>query len=260
MALYDTIGRSYAQTRKSDPRIAAALLDILQAPRTSTIADIGAGTGSYALVLAEQGYRVLAVEPSEIMRSQASAHSTVQWINACAENLPLPDRSADAAIIMLAFHHFQNYQQALREIHRITGGGQIILLTCDPEVNSSFWLTQYFPAMIADVQSTFLPISTLASELKTITGATVQTLSFPLPHDLSDAFAAVGWARPELYFDSTIRSGISAFPKLTADELEHGLSRLREDLTTGAWEQKYGHLRQQQHYDAGYRFVYTVAQ
>lgn len=49
MVLYDTIGRSYAQTRKSDPRIAAALLNILEAP-PATIADIGAGTGSYRFV------------------------------------------------------------------------------------------------------------------------------------------------------------------------------------------------------------------
>jgi hypothetical protein len=34
---------------------------------------------------------------------------------------------------------------------------------------------------------------------------------------------------------------------------------LREDLETGVWDQKYGHLRQQKQYDAGYRFVYTAA-
>ena len=259
MVLYDTIGRSYAQTRKSDPRIAAALLNILEAPPASTIADIGAGTGSYALVLAERGYHVLAVEPSSIMRSQADIHPNIQWIDAYAENLPLPDHSADAVIIMLAFHHFQNYRQALREAHRVTGNRQIILFTCDPEIISSFWLTQYFPSFIADVHSTFLPISAIASEIEAIANTVVKTIPFLLPNDLSDSFAAVGWARPELYLDSAIRNGISSFAKIPLSELNRGLSRLREDLAAGVWEQKYGHLRQQKQYDAGYRFVYTAA-
>ena len=53
MALYDKIGKTYAQTRRSDPRIATKLLEILQSSQASTIADIGAGTGSYAVILAE---------------------------------------------------------------------------------------------------------------------------------------------------------------------------------------------------------------
>lgn len=57
MALYDTIGKTYAQTRSSDPRIAAKLLEILASSQASIVADVGAGTGSYACVLAEQGYR-----------------------------------------------------------------------------------------------------------------------------------------------------------------------------------------------------------
>lgn len=256
---YDLIGRDYSRTRKSDPRIVAALLDILTSAKASTIVDVGAGTGSYALVLAEHGYRVLAVEPSAVMRSQAIAHPAIKWIEADAENLPLPDRSADAAIIMLAFHHFQDYQQALREVHRVTGGGQMILFTYDPDMISSFWLTKYFPSFATDVQSTFLPLSKLMSEIEAVTGAVAKVLALPLPHDLLDSFAAVGWARPELYLDSNIRNGISSFAKIDATELDRGMSRLREDLQTGTWDREYGYLRHQKQYDVGYRFVYTTA-
>lgn len=73
MALYDVIGRTYAQTRRSDPRIAEKLLEILSSSKVFTVADIGAGTGSYALALAEHSYRVLAIEPSATMRNQAIA-------------------------------------------------------------------------------------------------------------------------------------------------------------------------------------------
>lgn len=255
MTLYDTIGRHYAQTRKCDPRIATALLGILKS--ASTIADIGAGTGSYALFLAKQGYRVLAVEPSATMRGQAVPHSRIEWFDGFAENLPLPDGAVEAAIVMLAFHHFRDHQQALREIDRVTGNGQIVLFTADPVVAAQFWLVDYFPAWIEDLNATFLPIAELTSAIATTMKATVNVAPFLLPHDLTDSFAAVGWARPELYLDNTIRSGISSFAKFDPDELETGLSQLRRDLDSGAWDQKYGDLRQQQQYDAGYRFVFT---
>ncbi len=257
MVLYDQIGKNYTQTRRSDPRIAAKLLEILSFSQATTIADIGAGTGSYANVLAEQGYRVLAIEPSEMMRNQAINHQQIQWIDAVAEQIPLPDRSADAAIVMLAFHHFQDYGRALSEIHRIIGDGAIILFTYDPKLISSFWLTDYFPSFMVDVQSTFLPVSRLIAEIESVSNLTVNVDPFPLPHDLSDSFAAVGWARPELYLDSNIHNGISSFAKMTTIELDRGLTSLREDLKTKAWDRKYGHLRQQQEYDAGYRFIYT---
>lgn len=259
MALYDLIGKTYARTRRSDPRIAEKLRELLASSQASIIADIGAGTGSYALVLAEYGYHILAIEPSAMMRSQAVAHPEIEWIHGYADRLPLSDQSADAAIIMLAFHHFPDYRKALSEIHRVVGSGQIVLFTYDPAMISGFWLTEYFPSFIKDVESTFLPVSQLVDEIQAVAGSIVNVIPFSLPHDLSDSFAAVGWARPELYLDSSIRKGISSFAKINDSELTSGLLRLKEDLERGEWDQKYGHLRQQSQYDVGYRFVHRPA-
>lgn len=257
MALYDVIGKTYAQTRRSDPRIAGKLLEILASSKAHTIADIGAGTGSYAHVLAEYGYYVLAIEPSAMMRSQAIAHPAIEWINGSADNLPLFERTVDAAIVMLAFQHFPDSRQALREIHRVVGNGQIVLFTYDPAMISSFWLTEYFPSLIKDVETTFLPIPKLIDEIQSIVDNSVNIVPFPLPDDLSDSFAAVGWARPELYLDRQIRDGISSFAKMDGDQLNEGLSLLRADLASGLWNQKYGYLRQQDQYDVGYRFIHS---
>ena len=68
MALDDAIGKTYAQSRKSAPRIFSKLLEILKPSQAFVVIDVGAGTGSYALVLAEHGYQILAVEPSGRMR------------------------------------------------------------------------------------------------------------------------------------------------------------------------------------------------
>lgn len=256
MVLYDVIGKTYAQTREADPRIANKLLKILASSQVSSVADIGAGTGSYALVLAENGYRVSAIEPSTVMREQAISHPAIEWIDGSAESLPLSNQAVDAAIIMLAFHHFADYRHALNEIYRVVGSGQVIFFTYAPTMVSSFWLTEYFPSFARDVESTFLPIPKLVEEIQAVADVVVNVIPFPLPNDLSDAFAAVGWARPELYLRSSIRSGISSFSKIDDREIEIGLSRLYNDLEKGRWDRKYGHLRQQSHYDAGYRFVH----
>ena len=259
MTLYDVIGKTYTQTRKADPRIAEKLLEILTSSPVSTIADIGAGTGSYATVLADYGYRILAIEPSATMRDQAMSNPNIQWSEGFAENIPLSDKVVDAVIVMLAIHHFSNYRQALKEIHRIVGNGQIVFFTCDPFVASNFWLNEYFPSFTKDLNSTFLPLPKLVQEIKAIADSVVNVIPFSLPHDLSDSFAGVGWRRPELYLDGNIRSGISSFSKINDHELNSGLLRLGEDLESGRWDKKYGHLRQQSQYDIGYRFVHRLA-
>src|SRR5262249_6803122 len=65
--LYDTLGANYTVTRRTDARIAARISAALGDART--VLNVGAGTGSY-----EPADRdVLAVEPSELMRSQRPA-------------------------------------------------------------------------------------------------------------------------------------------------------------------------------------------
>ena len=258
MPIYDNIGKDYSNTRKSDSRIVKAILDILKTSEVSTIADIGAGTGSYAYALANHSYNVIAIEPSETMRSQAIFHSNIDWINAHAESLPLSDNAVDAAIIMLAMHHFKNYQQALKEAYRITNKGLIIIFTYDPSMISNFWLTDYFPSLITDVEASFVHIDRLVSDLENITSKTIKIESFLLPNDLVDSFAAVGWAKPELYLNSNIRQGISSFFKIKYTEINDGLLHLEKDLKLGEWDRKYHNLRHQNNYDAGYRILYTT--
>ena len=70
-----------------------AVVPLLPAPPASAI-DIGAGTGRDAAWLAERGYRVVAVEPTEAMRSRAMAlHPTpaIEWID---DSLPALARVA----------------------------------------------------------------------------------------------------------------------------------------------------------------------
>lgn len=128
MAVYDSIGQTYSASRLPDPRIVDSILQLLQLKPGSAIADIGAGTGGYSTSLANYGYQLYAVEPSPVMRSQSLPHSQVQWLNGCAEDIPLPTSSVDAVICILATHHFSNLAKAIREMHRVTKKGVILIL------------------------------------------------------------------------------------------------------------------------------------
>jgi len=69
----------------------AAVLPLLPAAPASAI-DIGAGTGRDASWLAERGHRVVAVEPTEAMRSRAMAlhpSPAIEWID---DSLPALQR------------------------------------------------------------------------------------------------------------------------------------------------------------------------
>ncbi len=66
--VYNIIGKGYTKYRQADTRIVDLLHSLLNLPSRSIIAAIGAGTGNYSLALANKGYIVKVIEPSEVMR------------------------------------------------------------------------------------------------------------------------------------------------------------------------------------------------
>jgi SAM-dependent methyltransferase len=97
---YDRHGRTYAQHRRADPRIAARIHAALGDART--VVNVGAGAGSY-----EPSDRwVLAVEPSETMRAQRPP-GAAPALAARAEALPFDDGAFDAAMACVTIHHWR---------------------------------------------------------------------------------------------------------------------------------------------------------
>src|SRR5207244_2524855 len=77
----------------------------------------------------------------------------------------------------------------------------------------------------------------------------------PVPHDCSDGFLAAYWRRPEAYLSEVVRANISSFSLLPQAALEPGLGRLADDLASGVWDTRYGHLRERSELDVGYRLL-----
>ncbi|WP_027630931.1 class I SAM-dependent methyltransferase [Ruminiclostridium cellobioparum] len=78
--------------------------------RTSTIADVGAGTGILTRQLLEKGSRVYGVEPNNDMRRMAetklAGFNNFYSVDGTAENTRLDDRSIDFVTVAQAFHWF----------------------------------------------------------------------------------------------------------------------------------------------------------
>ncbi len=85
--------------------------------------DVAAGTGKLTRLLVPTGARVIAVEPLPEMREQlAAVLPGVELVAASAEELPLPDASAEAITVAAAMHWF-DHDRALPEFHRVLKPG-----------------------------------------------------------------------------------------------------------------------------------------
>lgn len=239
-AIYDRIGINYAELRKPDPRIAAVIDQALGSART--VLNVGAGAGSY-----EPAHRqVTALEPSVEMIRQRPA-GAAPAIQGSAEDLPFPDDSFDAAIAVLTVHHWSDRSKGLREMRRVSRG-RVVLLTFDPE-HKGAWLLDYLPELAAMDEKQMPRIADYERWL-----GPVGVTPVPIPHDCTDGFLYAYWRRPEAYLDPRIRSGSSSFWSIGGRE---GLARLAEDLGSGEWERRYGHLLALDSLDLGYRLVTT---
>lgn len=132
---FDPTGRfssraeDYRRHRPDYPAVALdAILEGLGDPRGLVAADIGAGTGISARMLAARGVRVLALEPNAEMRAAAGVHERVEWRAGTAEETGLAGGSLDLVLCAQAFHWFRA-PEALAEFHRILEPrGRLVLM------------------------------------------------------------------------------------------------------------------------------------
>lgn len=238
---YDTIGKTYAQTRNEDPRIRDAIWAGLEG--AATVVNVGAGTGSY-----EPPTTVLAVEPSTVMIAQRRPGMAPAVVTT-AEHIPLDEKAVDAALCILTIHHWPDLAAGVAELKRVARRG--VFFTWDRDVTAGFWLLRdYFPELGAADYRKAVAMDRLAEAAGPLTVTPVE-----VPHDCIDGFLGAYWRRPEAYLDPVVRAGISGFSLTPAEELAPGLARLEADLASGAWRSRYASLLAQETLDLGYRLA-----
>ena len=241
MTRYDTIGRTYALTRRTDPRIAARIHVALGDARR--VVNVGAGTGNYE----PDDRDVVAVDPSLTMLSQR-ATGAAPAVAAAAEALPFAAASFDAALAVLTLHHWSDIPLGLQEMQRVARRQVVFLF--DPRVEDFWLVNEYFPG-VHDLSTESPPApEDIAAALGS---AHVETV--PVAADCVDGFAGCYWNRPEAYLDPDVYGGMSSLAQLDPATREAGMRRLRADLASGAWDARHGHLRALPEIDLGYRLV-----
>lgn len=242
-ATYDRIGVGYGEHRRADPRIAARIDDGLGDARS--VLNVGAGAGSYE----PAGREVTAVEPAAEMIAQRPA-GAAPVVQASAESLPFDDDSFDAAMAVLTAHHWSDLRAGLSEMLRVARQ-RVVIVAFDPEALESLWITaDYFPEILGLKRPSGASSDDLARMLPATTSSPL-----PVPRDCTDHFFAALWARPELLFDEEIVRPMWVWQSISEESRRAGRARLAADLKSGAWEERYGHLRCEQELDVGLRLV-----
>ena len=124
----------------------------------------------------------------------------------------------------------------------------MVLFTWDPRFADEFWLTRdYLPA-----SKRLLGIA-LDEVARCLGGA--RSVAVAIPWDCRDGFYHAFWRRPEAYLDERVRAGISVLARLGERETARMVRRLRDDLESGAWRRRNGHLLGLEELDLGYRLL-----
>jgi SAM-dependent methyltransferase len=240
---YDRIGVSYSDIRRADPRIETAIWSAIG--DAQTVLNIGAGAGSYEPVDRE----VIAVEPSPVMIAQRPP-DCAPAIQGVAESIPLEDKSVDATMGVFTMQHWDDIDRGLTEVLRVTRQ-RLVFLTLDLDVTEQMWLCRdYLPEIIEHDRKAFPTIPHLQAVLPNVQAETI-----PVPNDCTDGFLVALWSRPEAHLDPNFRRSSSTWHRLSPAVIETGLNRLRQDLDSGEWDRRYGHLRTLETLDVGLRLV-----
>ena len=240
---YDQIGSGYALRRQPDPRIAGQILAALGDART--VLNVGAGTGSYE----PDDRAVIAIDPAVTMLIQRPSGAGPALLGT-AEALPSSDGSFDAVMAVLTVHHWADRQAGYAELCRVAS--RRVVLTYEPAIHNQLWIVSDYVPAIATLDEG-RPGFCVAEVAKGI-GAT-DIVNVPVPRDCTDGFIMAYWGRPEAYLDPRVRRSTSGFSVIGQESVRQGVQRLRADLVSGVWDERYGDLRQMDEFDAGLRLV-----
>jgi ArsR family transcriptional regulator len=125
------LGKDYVPGR-SWKSLSEALIRLLP---PMVIADLGAGEGTFSLLLAQRATKVIAVDTSakmlEVGRAQALRHGlgNIEFRQGDMEEVPIEDAQVDLVFFSQSLHHAVHPERAVHEAWRILRpGGRIVIL------------------------------------------------------------------------------------------------------------------------------------
>lgn len=206
---YSGQAQRYDETRSASPSVLRPLREALKDAPGSRLADLGGGTGNYALALSREGWVPVVVDRSVEMLVQA-ADKGLETVEADAERLPFENESFDAVTMISMLHHVEDHGAALTEARRILRrGGRLALMGFTDKDAASLWVLDYFPSSRQWMKVTHPPLAEVLEELP---GARLLDFEF---EDMEDA--SLAHCRPTL-------SGCSRRPRRGRRAISNGCS------------------------------------
>ena len=241
---YDKDCIQYSARRQTEPAIAHYINAALN--NAQTILNVGAGSGSYE----PTDRYVISVEPSASMRAQRLSNHKNPALIGRADDLPFDDKSFDATTAFLTIHHWPDIKKGLAELRRVTRH-QIIIMTFDPDALDIFWNAEYFPEVIKVEKQRYPTVDRLLDML----GGKTEVQEIPVPLNCIDGFQEAFYGRPEAFLNKEVRKAMSAWGFIGEDLQELMVKRLSDDLQSGEWDRRYGHLRTQPAFSGALRLI-----
>jgi ubiquinone/menaquinone biosynthesis C-methylase UbiE len=217
----------YDSTRGVSGSVLPKLLEVLAGAPGARLADIGGGTGNYALALREHGFEPLVIDRSPEMLARAADKGLATLVGD-AEQLPVSDASFDAVIMISMLHNVARPAAAIAEARRILRpGGEFVALLSVREDLDGLWLLRLFPSSHEWMLASHPSLNELEALMPGVERIEVRI------EDLNDASMTALAAHPELVLQKRWRSATSYFDRMERehpDEFETGLAHLREML------------------------------
>jgi hypothetical protein len=81
----------------------------------------------------------------------------------------------------------------------------------------------------------------------------------PIPCDTPDWMLGSFWAHPERVRNANARAATSGFARMPTNVVDRVVSEVSRDLASGRWDDRHGHLRTLDAFDAGLRLVVAAS-
>jgi SAM-dependent methyltransferase len=221
---YDQGAESYAAHRRIHLGVFEALCRQGQLKPSSTLLEVGCGTGNYASALVEH-FRCTAygLDPAAAMLACGRAHSDqVVWVLGCAEQLSFADDAFDLVFSVDVIHHLVDkaafYHEAARTLRP---GGRVCTVTDSEEViRRREILSAYFPETVELELARYPRVAQLQVWMSTVglEGWSVVTIEEPYEVASAEPFRDRAYSSLHLISEAAWRTGLERLER----DLAHG--------------------------------------
>ena len=116
---------------------------------------------------------------------------------------------------------------------------------------TSLWLAEYSPELYEAEKARYPPMGDVIAAL----GPGTKVHPVPVPFDCVDGFTEAFYGRPEQFLDPAVRGAQSAWTFVDDADEARAVHKLADDLASGRWDERHGHLHAQPEFVGSLRLV-----